>query len=324
MIGDGMGSAQIYAALTVKKDKLNIARCKYIGLVKTYSADDYVTDSAAGATAFATGKKTNNGFLNVDPNGARLTTILEISENHGLSTGLVATCSVTHATPAGFIAHTKDRDDNERIALDFLKTDVDVFIGGGYKFFIKRHDKLNLIDSLKKRNYIIAGSLSDLEKIHSGKIAGLLYDEQPPEISYCRGEMLRLASLKATEILDKNDKGFFLMIEGSQIDWGEHKKNIDYTLSETLDFDNVVGNMLDFAENDGETLVIITADHETGGLTLPGGSLKNETVKAKFSTRNHTGVWVPVFAFGPGAEEFTGVMENTDIFNKMIMLYGFN
>ena len=122
----------------------------------------------------------------------------------------------------------------------------------------------------------------------------------------------------------KNENGFFLMVEGSQIDWGGHLKNTNYSLSEAIDFDNVAGKILDFAGADGETLVIITADHETGGLTLVDGNMQKGTVKEKYTTFNHTGVWVSVFASGPGAEEFTGIMQNTDIFRKMIMLYGFN
>jgi alkaline phosphatase len=153
MIGDGMGTAQIYAGLTANKGKLNLERCTSVGFHKTQSSDKYVTDSAAGATAFACGKKTYNGAIAVDDNKAPITTILEIAENQGLATGLIATCSITHATPACFIAHQSSRTMDEEIAYDFLRTDIDLFIGGGRKFFTQRKDGKNLADSLKGKKY---------------------------------------------------------------------------------------------------------------------------------------------------------------------------
>ena len=114
------------------------------------------------------------------------------------------------------------------------------------------------------------------------------------------------------------------MVEGSQIDWGGHDKDIEYVTTEVIDFDNAIAEALKFAEQDGETLVIVTADHETGGLTLTDGNINDKTIKAAFSTDHHTGVMVPVFAYGPGAENFMGIYENTDVFKKMMALYGFS
>lgn len=316
LIGDGMASSQIYAALTVKKDNLNIAKFKYIGFHKSYSASDYITDSAAGGTAFSTGKKTKNGCLAVDSTLKVLPTILEMAEKKGLSTGLVATCAVTHATPASFIAHDGNRSNYENIAPWYLKTDIDVFIGGGRKYFNERQDKVNLMDSLKLRKYQVANSMEELLKINNGKIAGLLYPDHPPKMSDGRGDMLGKSSMKAISVLEKNKKGFFIMIEGSQIDWAGHDSSQTYLIQEMLDFDSVVGLVLDYAKKNGETLVVVTGDHETSGLSLVGGNWNEGKFIGKFSTTDHTAVMVPVFAYGPGAEEFMGFMENTDIFYK--------
>jgi alkaline phosphatase len=204
----------------------------------------------------------------------------------------------------------------DEIALDFLKTDIDVFIGGGRKYFDKRADGLNLIDSLKARNYQIAFDLNSVKAIKSGKLAGLLYNDHNPKMPE-RGDMLPEATMAAIDILDNNKKGFFLMIEGSQIDWAGHDNNSEQVIKEMLDFDKTIGYVLDYAKKDGNTLVIITADHETGGMTLLNGKFGSDQLKTAFSTKDHSGVPVPVFAFGPGAENFSGFMENTSFKPKI-------
>ncbi len=323
MIGDGMGLTQFYAAYNIKKDNTNIPRCKHIGLVVTSSANELITDSAASGTAIATGTKTDNGKIGVDSDNNELVSILKLAENHGLATGLVATAAITHATPAAFIANDPNRGNYENIAYDFLATDVDVFMGGGLDHFTKRKDGLNLLDSLKARNYSVYTDVEDISAISSDKVAGLFYDEHPPRYSEGRGDFLETASMKAIDILSKSEKGFFLMIEGSQIDWGGHANSTDYVVEETLDFDNVVGKVLDFAEKNGETLVIITADHETGGFTITEGDRTSGEITGDFSTGHHTPVMVPLYAFGPGAEEFMGIYDNTDVFKKMKAEFGF-
>ena len=224
----------------------------------------------------------------------------------------------------------------EEIAADFLNTDIDVFIGGGRDHFAKRKDGLNLTDSLSARGYQVVFDLDGLNSIKEGKVAGLLNDEAMPPYSKGRGEMLAPAALKAIELLNQNEAGFFLMIEGSQIDWGGHANNPEYMVSELLDFNKVIGSVLDFAEKDGNTLVVITADHETGGLTLPHGSdILGDTTATHFSTTHHTAVMVPVFAKGPGEDAFGGIglillpmmiaggiYENTEFFNKFMFALG--
>jgi alkaline phosphatase len=323
MVGDGMGVSQIYAGMIASKGTLNLEQIKHIGFHKNQSANNLVTDSAAGATAFSTGNKAKNGGIGVDASDVPAETILEIAEKNGLSTGLVTTSSLTDATPSAFIAHQPKRSMSEEIAADYLKTDVDIFIGGGKKSFTKRSDGLNLVDSLQKRNYQIVHTAEEIQAIKSGKIAGFTAEEDPIRISQGRGNLLSVSANKAIDLLGKNKKGFFLMIEGAQIDWGGHANDTDYIVNEMLDFDKVIGEVLQYAEKDGNTLVVITADHETGGFAINGGNSKTGEVKGAFTTKSHTGVMIPVFAFGPGAEEFTGFYENTAIFHKIKKAFGF-
>jgi len=323
LVGDGMGVAQIYAGLTANHGKLNLEQCTTVGFHKNTAANAYITDSAAGATAFACGQKTYNGAIGVDANGKPMPTILEIAEKNGVATGLVATCSITHATPASFISHQPSRSLDENIALDFLNTDVDVFIGGGRKFFTDRKDGINLVDSLRSRGYQIANTISEVQQVTSGKLAAFLADEQQAKFSSGRGDELVKSTEAALQLLKHNKKGMFLMIEGSQIDWGGHSNDTQYIIDEMIDFDNAIGKVLDFARKNRKTLVVITADHETGGFTINGGDLKTGKVDGKFTTGNHTGVMIPVFAYGPGSEKFSGIYENTDIFHKMMSSFKF-
>lgn len=325
MIGDGMGLPHVNAAMTVAGVPLNIQRAEVTGLQTSHSADNYVTDSAAAGTALSTGKKTNNGMIGVDPHENRLKTILEIAEENCLATGLVATSSITHATPAAFIAHQASRSSYEDIARDFLRTDIDVFIGGGYDHFAKRADGLNLIDSLTAKGYEVITSAEALKNsVFPMKLAALLYPDQPPYRLQGRGDMLYDATRKAIDILNRNRKGFFLMIEGSQIDWAAHANEAETTIDETLDFDRAVGAAIDFAKADGNTLVVITADHETGGVTILGGDIKSKQVQLNFSTTSHSAVMIPVYAYGPGAENFTGIYDNTDVPKKILKAFSFD
>src|SRR6056297_78111 len=321
-IGDGMSVTHIYAAMTVSETPLNMESFKNTGLHKTYSASDYITDSGAGGTALATGKKTKNGHIGCDSLGNPFKSILKYAEEDGLATGLVSTSSILHATPAAFIANNTNRNNYQEIALDFLKTDIDIFIGGGKKNFEDREDGLNLIDSLKSKDYQVATAIEDINLVDFQKFAVFTAEKHNPEYRNGRGDMMPKATEKAIEMLSHNENGFFMMVEGSQIDWGGHDNDIDYIITELLDFDRAVGKALEFAEKDGKTLVIVTSDHETGGLTLVGGNRNNKTIEVNFSTDYHTADMVPVFAFGPGAENFMGIYENTDVFHKMMQSLG--
>lgn len=323
LIGDGMGVTQVYAAMSVGDSALNIEQFKQIGFHKTYSASDYITDSGAGGTALSTGVKTSNQSIGVDTSGNPLKNILDYAEENNLATGLISTSGITHATPASFIAHEKYRYEYENIAKDFLDFDIDLFIGGGKVYFENRSDSLNLIDSLKNKGYHVIDGYKNIDTDLDGKFAVFTAEKHNPEYRKGREDMLPVSTKKAIEILNKDQDGFFLMVEGSQIDWGGHDNDIEYVVTEMIDFDKAIGEALKFAKKDGETLVIVTADHECGGLTITGGSLENKIIETHFSTDNHTPVMVPVFAYGPGAENFQGIYENTDVFHKMLKAYGF-
>lgn len=319
MIGDGMGLAQIYSGMTANKGHLFLENFKNIGFSKTASANNYTTDSAAGATALSTGMKTYNGAIGVDPQKHPITHNMEKAIKKGLKTGLVATSSITHATPAGFIAHVDSRKSFEDIALDFLTIDIDLFIGGGRKYFESRKDGKLLIEQLKTKGYHIAYNREEIQNSTSEKLVGLTAQEHNPPMPE-RGDLLEIATETAIKLLSKPQKGFFLMIEGSQIDFSAHKNDTPGVVQEMLDFDRAIGKALAFASKNKETLVLVTADHETGGMTLLNGNYATGQVEAKYTTGGHTGIAVPVFAYGPGAAAFCGFMENTDIAKKIAQL----
>ena len=327
MIGDGMGIAQITAGLYSNKNRLHLEKFPVVGLHKSYASNDLITDSAAGATAFACGQKTYNGAIAVDPDTMPIPTILELAEAKGLATGLIATSTIVHATPASFIAHVKSRQMYEKIAEDFLKTEIDFFVGGGKKFFDRREsDDQDLYESLINKGYVVSdyfkSAIRDINFNFNKNFAYFTADEDPLPVLRGR-DYLEFTSGLAPRFLKNhnNDQGFFLMIEGSQIDWGGHANNTEYIVSEVLDFDKAIGKVLQFAKADEETLVIVTADHETGGFAINPGS-KHGTVVGGFTSDYHTAALIPVFAFGPGSELFRGIYENTAINHKMKALLG--
>ena len=317
LIGDGMGLAQTYAGMVKNKTPLAIESFRHIGLVKTYSSSHFTTDSGAGGTALAAGVKTKNGMIGMSPDSVAVESILHQAEKNNLATGIVSACAVTHATPASYVAHQINRNMYEAIAADFLKVDLEVFIGGGKKYFSNRStDDRDLISELQNKKYKVVESMNELQKVQKGKVAGLLFEDHPPAMPE-RGNFLPEATAAALNLLQNNRKGFFLMVEGSQIDWAGHDNNAERIANEVIDFDKAVQAALAFAAKDGNTLVIVTADHETGAMSLLDGNLKRGEFKAAFSSGNHSGIPVPVYAFGPGADEFTGFMENTSFKAKI-------
>lgn len=318
-IGDGMGVAQTFAGMTANHGKLNLEYLKYIGFSKTQSFNEYVTESGAGATAIASGVNTYYDAIGVNSDTLKVPSILELAEEKGLSTGLVTTCDITDATPAAFIAHQKSRHILDAVAMDYLNTDVDIVIGGGSHHFTKQSNGQSLILLLKENGYTVITDEEQLSITKGHKIFALLEDRDLPRAKE-RKNYLTLATRTALNILAQNEKGFFLMIEGSQIDYGGHLNDTGFIVEEMLDLDKAIGTALEFAANNGETLIICTADHETGGMTLEFGNIETGQIGADYTTDDHTGVMVPVYSIGPGAEEFIGIYENTAIFEKMKLL----
>ncbi len=326
LIGDGMGLTQISAGLYMNNNQLHLEDFPVIGLHKPYAFDKLITDSAAGATAFSCGVKTYNGAIGVDADTLPVTNILEEAEARGMATGLIATSTITHATPAAFIAHVSSRRMMEEIATCFLKTELELFVGGGLKYFNRRKsDDRNLVQELEQRGYRVSNHvLEDFDQMaidYNKPLAYFTADADPLPAAQGRDYLLPASKLAPLFLKKASQKGFFLMIEGAQIDWGGHANNSDYIISEMIDFDRAVGAVLEFAKNDGETLVIVTSDHETGGYAINPGS-KMGDIKGAFTSDYHTATLIPVFAYGPGAQFFSGIYENTAIHHKMRSLLG--
>jgi len=320
-IGDGMGTAQVYGAMTVSEKKLFLESFPYTGFSKTYSYDNYITDSGAGGTAIACGIKTRNEMIGMSPDSVPVNSILEIAHKNGLGTGIVVTSSVTDATPAAFVSHVINRDYYEDIAKAYLNGTVDVFIGGGSGNFRNRLDSTDLTVTLKKQGYDVVYSIDSLKSSPSKKIAGLLARGNMPNVRKGRVRMLSEMTAKAIKTLSSNPNGFFLMVEGSLIDKNAHGKNLPDVLIETIDLDEAIGVAKEFADKNKQTLIVVTADHETGGLSLVDGDMKNHKVIGSFiESGSHTGVMVPVFSYGAGAQHFTGIHENTFFYGTFIKL----
>jgi alkaline phosphatase len=329
LISDGTGLSQISSAFYFKESSPNYARFKDIGLIRTSSSRQDITDSAAGATAIACGVKTYNGAIGVADDSTDVKNLVEIVSLKNIKTGLIATSSITHATPASFYAHTLNRGSAEKIASQLVQSEIDFFAGGGLQFFNNRKDEQNLLKTLNENKFAIDTiALNDFSNIQSSQKAGfLLAKNAMSPASEGRGNFLSKATELAIQFLSKDDSGFFMMAEGSQIDWAGHANNAPYLVSELIDFDAAVGKALDYAEKDGNTLVIVTSDHETGGFTLAGkkkikedGSEYNDysEIGMTFSTTGHSATLLPVFAYGPGSEEFSGIFENINIFEKIL------
>jgi len=322
LIGDGMGPSYVSASV-VSLDNDSFRRFTTTGFSVTCSADKLVTDSAAGATAYSTGYKTTNGYIGLGSDDKPLETLLELAEKNNKSTGVVATSSVTHATPASFVAHQISRSMQLEIAKDFMDVDIDVVIGGGSSFFTpkdmggKREDGLNLIDQIKSNGYTFIDDVDNLiKKTPEGKFYALLEKEaldKACDRNYTLGQLTQAA----IENLSKNENGFVLMVEGSQIDWGGHNNDQDYLLSELKDFNTAINTALDFAAKDSSTLVIVVADHETGGMAITSGARDGSDLGLKFIYDHHTASMVGVFAYGPGESLFTGVQENNEVGQKL-------
>ena len=319
LIGDGLGINQLYAAMVTSETPLAIEQLTDIGFTKTWSFSNFTTDSGAAGTALATGVKTRNNMIGMGPDSVAVPNLTQFAQRRGLATGIVSACAVTHATPAAFVAHQINRNMYEEIALDYLTTQPDVFIGGGRRHFVQRKDGRNLIINLIQQKYSVVTTMDDLKKVTGRKVAGLLFDEHPPAAPE-RGDFLPEASEIAINLLNRNRNGFFLMIEGSQIDWAGHANDTQRIIAETIDFDNAVARAIEFAKKDKRTLVIVASDHETGGMTLPNGNINQRRVTAAYSTTGHSGELVPIFAYGPGSEHFRGIMDNTDVPRKIAAL----
>jgi len=313
-IGDGVGVSYWTAALFAA-DSLAICAFPVAGLVDTRAEPEMVTDSAASATAYSTGVSTYNGAIGVGPDRQPRETVLERAEKLGLATGLVATCAITHATPAAFASHVESRGMQNEIALQISRQGIEVILGGGRDYFDRSPgpDEPTILQSMQ-RTYIYVEDPAGFRAINMERARNLLglfdtghmpgFDEREPTLP----EMTRAA----LTILNRDPEGFFLMVEGSQPDWrGHDNASLEEVVAEVLDFDRAVRAGLDYRMRHPETLIVVVSDHETGGLAVEGAS--GNSVKADYTTTGHTAQMTPLFAVGPGAERFGGIRTNSEI-----------
>lgn len=332
LIGDGMGLSAVSTGFYFSDQPSVFLRFHEIGLQNTSSATHKVTDSAASGTSMATGKKTYNGAIGVDTSMKVIQNITELLSDRGWSTGVIATSTITHATPASFYAHVFQRSMEETIAAQLLDSEIDFFAGGGRDKFQFRGDSVDLLALAGEKGFIIdTTALPAAGSLKAGQKYGFLPEAGPmPHYVQGRGDFLPQATSLAIDYLSQNPEGFFLMVESSQVDWAGHANDGEYLVGEMLDFEKTIAAALDFAKKDGNTLVVVTADHETGGYTLIAkmpeegqqGYADYKEIGPVFATGGHSATLIPVFAFGPGAEQFKGIYENTEIYTKMVNLAG--
>ena len=328
LIGDGMGLSAVTTGFYYGVQPSVFTRFKEIGLQQTSSAKEKVTDSAASGTAMATGTKTYNGAVGIDTLLTPHQSIAELTASLGWSTGVVASSTISHATPASFYAHVEQRGMEDEIASQLLSSEIDFFAGGGLAKFIARADSTNILPLAAEKGFLVETSkLAAVGTLDGNQKYGfLLALGGMPSMIQGRGDFLPDATSLAISHLSQNQEGFFLMVEGSQIDWAGHANNTEYLVGEMLDFEKTIAAALDYAEKDGHTLVVVTADHETGGLALAaqtneGSPYANYAeIEPVYATTGHSATLITVFAYGPGAENFKGIYQNTDIFHKMAAL----
>ena len=344
LISDGMSLTQVSTYRLLKggpNERIAVDKFPVSGIVLTHSENAIVTDSASSATAFSTGRKTNNGALGLDEDNKILENFTEIIDRYGYVSSLISTSEITHATPAAYASHVDLRWKTDEISLQMMESNVMTILGGGRHFFLpedlggKRSDGLNLLEQMESSRMVMTEKkeLDSFDHSNLGKVVGLFADEalrdkEKPEnhvFEPSSSEMLNFAINRSEKFNENGCKGFFIMLEGSQVDWAGHANDLDYLKREMRDFDEAVELALDYATQNLDTLVIATADHETGGLLIESSSPTDYTapeVKFSFNTGigygSHTGVPVPVYAYGPGSENFTGTLDNTDIFYAML------
>ena len=309
LIGDGNGLSQISSSVLANGGDLTLTQLKSIGLLKTQSADDFTTDSAAAGTALATGKKTNNRSIGVDPAGQPLTNITELLFEHGYVSGCITTDNITGATPSAFYAHRKDRSDSNGIISDLSKSKLSLLIGGGAEAFEKETAEMG---------FTLLEGISAIARSKEKRVGHFISNEDAPSILEGRGALLAAATKNGLAFLKAKNAPFFLMVEGAKIDSYGHLNNVSGIVSEGIDFDRAITEAVKFADANGNTLVIVTADHETSGFSIPQGNLENKMIEGDFTTQDHTGTMVPIFAYGPHSHEFQGVYDNSSVFGKIL------
>lgn len=310
LIGDGNGLAQISAGLLANGGQLSLAQLRNMGLVKTQAADDFTTDSAAGATAMASGQEANNRALGLNAQGDSIPNLPYFLKEKGFQSGLVTTDELTGATPAAFYAHHGERDGVKEIAQYLPKSAIDLVVGGGGRHFPKELLDQGLFERVSQLDQLPTATAARVAYFKSE--GGILSMESG------RGDFLSQAVGHSILFFEQRKTPFFLMVEAAKIDSGGHSNSPSTIVTELLDFDRVIGEVIRYADSHPGTLVLVTADHETGGVTIPQGNVAKREVELAFHSDDHTGILVPIFAYGARSGEFRGVYSNTEIFTRIL------
>ena len=320
MIGDGMGVGQLSSAsmmLYGPDGQLAVESAPITGLVRTHAGNNLVTDSAAASTAMATGFKAPKTAISILADGRRPVTLLEAAKSSGLGTGVITTSGLADATPAGFLVHADDRYQYASIFSSILETENDVLMGGTWVHHHKaKRDKeyLDLVSRVVElgtaAGYHVVRDESDLAGARTPILA--LFEPRGTSAS-AHGPELAVTTRFLLDALGGREAGFFALVESELSDGFGHKNSISGVVEAVREFDEAVAYAVAWAEERDDTLVLVTADHDTGGLGVTDGDYEDGEAGVRWVCDMHTGQWVPLFAFGPGAEQFSGVMDNTDI-----------
>ena len=350
LIGDGMGFGAVTSLLLSMEEETGFEKAPVIGLSETCSANNYVTDSPAGGTALATGTRTCNGFLGVGPDSVQLESLLKKAQKMGKKTGIVVNTTLTEATPGAFYAGVTSRKDSYTIAKQFTESGVDVAIGAGLSAFINRPDSVDMTEVLINKGYDVYLDWKSVLETESQKFVGILdmgdvhrrnkksttiasaaegqevclaarlaaTEENADTTRFSEPtEYLHKACTKALTVLEKDaPKGFFLMVESAIIDGYGHNNDSEGMIEEMQEFDKTLQTLIAYVNEHPNTLLVVTADHETGGTGVAYKSHEvnhPEGLHLNFSTKGHTGTIVPVFAYGAGAEKFRGIFKNREL-----------
>ena len=313
MIGDGMGLEQVSCAWVLNHGKLNLDRFPSIGLSRTWCTNELITDSGAGGTALAAGVKTAYSHVGTAADSTDLASVLVKAKELGKKTGVAVTCHFADATPCDFCCHNEYRYNQDDLIADYVTCGVDYLSGGGLDWFtVKRKDNRDITREMAAAGYTVALTEEELMAADLPVIGILAPDNLP--VAMERGDLYRRTVARGLDILSREsgDQGFVMMLEGSCIDDWLHGNDIEKAMEELLDFDRTIGDVLAWAAADGHTLVVVTADHNTGALTLQDGNLEEGRIGVAFGSESHNGIAVPVYAWGPGSDAFTGIRDNAE------------
>jgi alkaline phosphatase len=313
MIGDGMGLEQVSCAWVVNHGKLNLDRFPTVGLSRTYCTNELITDSGAGGTALSSGIKTAYSHVGTAADSTDIPSVLVKAQELGKKTGVVVTCHFADATPCDFCCHNEYRYNQDDLIADYVTCGVDYLAGGGLDWFtVNRKDGRDITKEMAAAGYTVALTENELMTAELPVIGILAPDNLP--IAMERGDLYRRSVARGLDILSREsgDKGFVMMLEGSCIDDWLHGNDIGKAMEELLDFDRTIGDVLEWAAADGHTLVVVTADHNTGALTMQDGNLEEGRIGVAFGSESHNGIAVPFYAWGPGSDAFTGIRENDE------------